>query len=178
MKSILVGIAALSAFVITGCTQKTPMVEHVEQSSINKIDTNSLPEETNIDIVDTNSMSSEDLISSIKSQLGVVYFGFDEYSVSSSMQKVILDDAKIFKGANASKMAIKVQGNCDEWGTDEYNMALGLKRAQSVKNALIAHGVDEKNLNVISYGKNDPVCSDKTKECWAKNRRVDFDLIP
>ena len=72
---------------------------------------------------------------------------------------------------------IKIEGNCDEWGTDEYNYALGLKRAKSVKEALRANGVHGKKMKLISYGESNPVCTEHNKECWAKNRRVEFKVL-
>ncbi|MFA6756952.1 MAG: OmpA family protein, partial [Sulfurospirillaceae bacterium] len=78
----------------------------------------------------------------------------------------------------AVNLSIKVEGNCDEWGTDEYNYALGLKRAKSVKDALIAEGVPSDRIMVVSYGESNPVCSESNKDCWAKNRRAEFKLLP
>ena len=73
---------------------------------------------------------------------------------------------------------LRIEGNCDEWGSDEYNYALGLKRAKSVKTALIDLGLDSNKLTIISYGETNPVCTSHTKECWAKNRRDNFTLLP
>ena len=73
---------------------------------------------------------------------------------------------------------IKLEGNCDEWGSDEYNYALGLRRANAVKAAMTAQGVSADRITMVSYGESNPVCTDKTKECWAHNRRVDFKLLP
>lgn len=66
-------------------------------------------------------------------------------------------------------------GNCDEWGSDEYNFALGLKRANSVKKALIAEGVNEDQLSLVSYGESNPKCEASTEKCFRLNRRVDFE---
>ena len=71
-------------------------------------------------------------------------------------------------------MYIKVEGNCDEWGSDEYNYALGLKRANVVKDALVADGVNPNRLSVVSYGESNLVCSEKSKSCDAQNRRDEF----
>ncbi|MDU5325453.1 OmpA family protein, partial [Campylobacter ureolyticus] len=74
----------------------------------------------------------------------------------------------------ADRINVKVEGNCDEWGTDEYNYALGLKRAKSVKDALVANGVRADRISVVSYGESNPVCKDKSKSCDAQNRRDEF----
>ena len=66
----------------------------------------------------------------------------------------------------------------DQWGSDEYNYALGLKRAVAVKDALIAKGVDAGKTLLVSYGESKPTCTAKTKDCWAENRKVTFKVLP
>ena len=84
-----------------------------------------------------------------------------------------------YRFVNKSKyFNIILEGNCDEWGSDEYNFALGLKRAEAVKKAIVAEGVDASRVSMVSFGESSPTCTDKTKECWAQNRRVDFKLLP
>ena len=78
----------------------------------------------------------------------------------------------------AEKYSLKLEGNCDEWGSDEYNFALGLKRANAVKDELLNNGVASERITLVSYGSSNPVCTEKTQECWSKNRRVDFKLLP
>jgi peptidoglycan-associated lipoprotein len=67
---------------------------------------------------------------------------------------------------------VAIQGNCDERGTRAYNLALGARRAQAVKDYLVSLGVDRARVDTISYGKERPVCADSTEECWARNRRA------
>ncbi len=93
------------------------------------------------------------------------------------MQDEVSNDIEVVNGT-ASNYMIKIEGNCDEWGSDEYNFALGLKRTSSVKKALVSQGVDEKRITMVSYGESNPVCAEKSRDCWAKNRRVDFKLLP
>lgn len=173
MKSSLISLAAVSVLVLSGCSQKNPEIDASANETV--IETT---DASNGSGVDANAQSTDQLISNIKSQLGAVYFGFDQYGIRSDMRSVVSNDAQLLNGADVSKLSIKLEGNCDEFGTDEYNMALGLKRAQSVKKALVSQGVSDGRIQTISYGKNNPVCNEKTKLCWAKNRRVDFDLLP
>lgn len=104
-----------------------------------------------------------------------IYFGFDEYTISPEMEGRIAHDAARAKEVGASK--IKIEGNCDEFGTDEYNYALGLKRAKAVKDAMAAQGVDAGRMVIISYGESNPVCSEPTDSCYARNRRTDLRLV-
>ncbi len=107
----------------------------------------------------------------------VVYFDFDKYNIKPSQWPKVEKLAKIIK-SNNKNYTIRIEGNCDEWGTEEYNYALGLRRANRVKNALIKLGVDPKKLTVISYGKLNPVCTAHAKWCWRKNRRDNFTYLP
>jgi peptidoglycan-associated lipoprotein len=73
--------------------------------------------------------------------------------------------------------SIRLQGHCDDRGTEQYNLALGQKRAESVKQFLINYGITASRLETISYGEEKPVCSIKSKDCWDRNRRVEFIII-
>ena len=72
------------------------------------------------------------------------------------------------------QLAVQIAGNCDERGSDEYNMALGERRAASAKRWLVAHGIGESRITIISYGKERPLDSGHDESAWAKNRRDDF----
>ena len=107
----------------------------------------------------------------------VIYFDFDKYNIRADQWPKVEQLAELIK-SNPSNYTVRIEGNCDEWGTEEYNYALGLKRANSVKNALIKLGVDPKKLTVISYGELNPVCTAHAKWCWRKNRRDNFTYLP
>jgi len=107
----------------------------------------------------------------------VVYFDFDKYNIRQDQWPKVEKLAKLIK-ENPGNYTVRIEGNCDEWGTEEYNYALGLKRANSVKNALIKLGVDPKKLTVISYGELNPVCTAHAKWCWRLNRRDNFTYLP
>jgi peptidoglycan-associated lipoprotein len=102
-----------------------------------------------------------------------IYFEFGRYDITPDMQKRMNNNAFIAK--NQSK--IKLEGNCDEFGTDEYNFALGLKRANAVKESLVSKGVNPNNIVLRSLGESSPLCQETTDECYAKNRRVDFHIV-
>jgi len=100
-----------------------------------------------------------------------VHFAYDSNKLSQQERKKIARDA----GALRQKSEIKVEGNSDEFGTDEYNYALGLRRAKATKDAMVAKGVDPKKIKVVSYGESNPDCLDKTKACYQENRRADYE---
>jgi len=107
----------------------------------------------------------------------VIYFDFDKYNIRADQWPKVEKIAKLIK-ENNSNYTVRIEGNCDEWGTEEYNYALGLKRANAVKNALVKLGVDPKKLTIISYGELNPVCTAHARWCWRKNRRDNFTYLP
>jgi peptidoglycan-associated lipoprotein len=101
-----------------------------------------------------------------------IYFGFDDYTLNSEAQSTLTAMAEGLK-ANKSA-AVQIEGHCDERGTVEYNLALGERRAQSVKNFLSQLGVESARLSTISYGEEKPVVQGHTEDAWIKNRRAEF----
>ena len=67
-----------------------------------------------------------------------------------------------------------IEGHCDERGTNEYNLALGERRARATMNYLLAQGLPATRITIISYGKERPVCTEHAESCWARNRRAHF----
>jgi len=100
-----------------------------------------------------------------------ILFDFDKFDIREDMQAPMSSNSALLKGKT-----VKLEGNCDEFGSDEYNYALGLKRANAVKTALVNDGMSADAISMVSFGESNPVCLEKNAECWAKNRRVDFKL--
>jgi peptidoglycan-associated lipoprotein len=102
-----------------------------------------------------------------------VYFAFDKSNLDASA-RAVLDAQAAWLSANPNA-TIKIEGNCDERGSREYNLALGQRRADSVGDYLTARGVSSSNVETISFGEEMPVCTRRTGEsCWAQNRRADI----
>jgi len=180
MKSLVLSSVVAAIVVFSGCSSKEAMVD---KSAANQGTTKEVKSVASETVTKDNAIvTSEDnsikvlTKSDIEAKLLSVYFAFDKYSIPVDGSVNVSTDVTTIK-SDANGFGIKLEGNCDEWGSDEYNFALGLKRATSVKKALVAEGIAASRISVISYGESNPVCSDKTQDCWAKNRRVDFSLI-
>ena len=103
---------------------------------------------------------------------GSVYFDYDQYVIKDEFRG-LMDSSAAFLKKNAGARVL-VQGNADERGSREYNLALGQKRANAVKSALEVMGVDSARVEAVSLGEEKPACEEKTEDCYAKNRRADF----
>jgi peptidoglycan-associated lipoprotein len=106
------------------------------------------------------------------SSLRDIYFDFDRYDVRPGDKAILDENAKWLK-ANGSALVL-VEGHCDERGTNEYNLALGERRAKATRDYLVSAGIDAARITVISYGEERPSCTDRNEACWAKNRRGHF----
>jgi peptidoglycan-associated lipoprotein len=109
-------------------------------------------------------------------ELKPIYFDFDRYDIRPADAKVLDANAQWLK-SNAEQLVL-IEGHCDERGTNEYNLALGERRAKSTMNYLVSQGVQASRITIISYGEERPVCSQKNEECWSKNRRSQFLVKP
>jgi peptidoglycan-associated lipoprotein len=109
------------------------------------------------------------------SPLKDIYFDFDSFELRMDTRETLTANAEWLK-QNAS-VRVEIEGHSDDRGTNEYNMALGAKRAQVTRDFLVTLGVPANRLSTISFGEEVPVCSERTDECWAKNRRGRFVII-
>jgi peptidoglycan-associated lipoprotein len=98
-----------------------------------------------------------------------VHFDYDRYDIMDS-DRAVLQRQVAWLGKYPS-VRVTVEGHCDERGTREYNLALGARRANAVKEYLVSLGVSAGRLETISYGKERPMCTESSESCWAQNRR-------
>jgi peptidoglycan-associated lipoprotein len=101
-----------------------------------------------------------------------VYFPFDVSAVQDADKPIVLAHAKYLSEHTNRK--VRVEGNADERGSNEYNLALGQRRAESVKKMLVLGGANASQIETVSYGEEKPRCSDHNEECWKQNRRSDI----
>lgn len=103
-----------------------------------------------------------------------IYFDFDKYDLRPGDREILNQNAKILK--EHPKVIIRIEGNCDERGTVEYNLALGERRAGAAMDYLIDLGIDSQRISTLSYGKEK--CQHcQNEECWSKDRRDDFIIV-
>ncbi len=194
-KKLLIAVAAI--LMVTGCS-KQPSLENATETTQQSAQSTQMTakNETSAAVNENESVSTEN--ANVEEQtIGeetkvsvtadqkfakelasiVIYFDFDKYNIRPDQWPKVEQLAELIK-KNPANYTIRIEGNCDEWGTEEYNYALGLKRAKAVKDALIKLGVDPKKLTIISYGELNPVCTAHAKWCWRKNRRDNFTYLP
>lgn len=111
--------------------------------------------------------SQQDLVVNIGDR---VFFGYDSFSLTPEAQQIIGQQAAWMN--RYPNVRLSIEGHCDERGTREYNLALGERRANSVKNYLTAQGVDMSRVSTVSYGKERPAVMGSSAEAWAQNRRA------
>jgi peptidoglycan-associated lipoprotein len=111
-----------------------------------------------------------------KFKADTIYFDFDSSSVKASEQSKLQDVASYFKD-NAKLDCLIIEGNCDERGTEKYNLSLGERRALAAREYLSNLGVDPARIKTVTYGASRPAESGHNEEAWKKNRRDDFILV-
>jgi len=104
-----------------------------------------------------------------------IYFDFDKSNLRPDAIETLNKNAETLK--KNPGMKVRIEGNCDERGTSEYNMALGDRRAVSAMKHLGTLGVGADRMTAISYGKEKPSCAEHNEACWSKNRRDDFSVL-
>lgn len=159
---------SLISLLLIGCAQPAP-----DSAGKNNIsDANHIEGDTVS--IDENTYGTTGNYNSSSDGFKSIYFGFADYSVSPDMQNNMNRNIEV---ANTTSSKIKIEGNCDEFGTDEYNYALGLKRAKAVKDSIAAQGIDPSRMVLVSFGESNAVCTETSDSCYQRNRRVDLRLM-
>jgi len=179
MIKIILTTATLSLLLLTGCSQTAPDLGGSGKNNISDAtqiagDTVTI-DENRYGNENANGNGAAGRYNSSSDGFQSIYFEFGDYGISSGMENNIASNVSVANSTGAAR--IKIEGNCDEFGTDEYNYALGLKRAKAVKDSIAAQGVDTSKMVMISYGESNPICSNPTDGCYSQNRRVDLRLV-
>jgi peptidoglycan-associated lipoprotein len=112
----------------------------------------------------------------LASQVQDIHFDYDKSEISSDQQSILQADATALRTIFSMdpNFVVTIEGHCDERGSAEYNIGLGDRRSAATRDALVNMGISADKLKTISYGKERPVCTDTTEDCYARNRRAHF----
>jgi peptidoglycan-associated lipoprotein len=105
----------------------------------------------------------------------MIHFDFDRYNIKDEYKPVLMKKAQLLR--EWPTVRIKIEGHCDEWGTNEYNLALGERRANAAKEFLVGAGVAADRITTVSFGEEKPLDPAHNKEAWAMNRRCEFKVV-
>lgn len=156
---LLLSLALLASF---GCGSSTEP-EETPPASVAVVD------EPEVDVVDMSAILED---AGITIETTAVYFAFDRYDLDEDAKALLRVKADILM--QYPEISVKVEGHCDSRGTEEYNLALGERRAKAAYDYLIMLGVDPSQLSMVSYGKLYPAMEGNYEEAWSKNRRDEF----
>lgn len=178
--SVLAILSLSGLMVVAGCKKKQPETTDTDMTT----ETSEAPAEEvtpppDVDTVDdiTQAIMDEDLqrlnqLLSEQGLVGDVYFDYDDYDLKPEARERLSRNAEFMK--EHTELVFTLEGHCDERGTNEYNLALGDRRANAAKNYLLSLGVDASAMQTLSYGEERPVCTDAAESCWSRNRRAHF----
>lgn len=169
MKKVFLLITALSLG-FTACVKKQVKKDLPESEQQSTLKTETISTQTITTEGFTDETTEGDVRKEAVISLDTVNFDFDKYELSEDAKNTLSKNAKTII---ENKYTVTVEGHCDERGTNQYNLSLGQKRANVVKEYYIRLGVLEKNIATISYGEEKPLCFESTENCWAKNRRAE-----
>jgi len=108
-------------------------------------------------------------------ELSRIHFDFDKYHIRSGDAKILEKNAEALKAYPDER--VKIEGHCDERGTNEYNLSLGERRAIAASDYLVRLGIEKKRISIISYGEERPLVPEHNESAWAKNRRAEFVVL-
>jgi peptidoglycan-associated lipoprotein len=178
MKKILIVFVVMLGLIAFGCSKKVVKPEAgieeapMQGQAMEPVEEITTEPQTEVTGQEMAKVEEEMVPRPEKPDLGDVYFDFDRYEIEDSAKPVLREIATWL--INNSDGSVLIEGHCDDRGTNEYNLALGDRRASAVKNFLISSGVSAMKTETVSFGEEKPVCSEMTEDCWAKNRRAHF----
>jgi peptidoglycan-associated lipoprotein len=192
MKRILLLVAILSiAILYAGCSKKKvvkpedtaiPSEQQEQQTTISPRDSDQksrwMRPKEQISEQDLAMIQPAEGVSKYKEEKVIfddIYFDYDQYDIRPDAESTIQDIASwLLKNPSSN---VLIEGHCDERGTNEYNLALGDRRAKAVRDYLIALGIAANRIETLSYGEEQPACIEASEVCWAKNRRAHFIMV-
>jgi peptidoglycan-associated lipoprotein len=177
-KLVVLSLALILVFTFfSGCKKKVkevpPPPQVKEQPKVEKVEEPVVKEPV---LSEEDIFMSKSLEQINKEQpLAMIYFDYDKYFIREDAKSVLERNAAWMNKFRTVK--ILIEGHCDERGTEEYNLALGEKRAKSTMDYLVSLGVSADRMKILSYGKSQPLVTGQDEATWQKNRRAQFTII-
>jgi peptidoglycan-associated lipoprotein len=180
MKKVVVlqwiAVVALCSLLTVGCAKKpagqdvveTPVETTMPAEQPSGVDSAGMTEANVVEQVPVD-------LEAVANQLQRVYFDFDQFTLSAEARDVLAANAALLQANKA--LNIRIEGHCDDRGSDEYNLALGERRAVAARDYLVSLGVAADRIVTISYGEEMPLDPANTEAAWAKNRRAEFKAV-
>ena len=161
----------VSVFFVAGCASKNTPVSSMDDSANESNDTNYNDE--NLGSNDSgNDTENQSALTLNEGDLQTIYFDFNLSGLNGGAKETLKRNYT-YLSANPG-VSIVIEGHCDDRGTSEYNIALGERRAQSIRNYLVSLGIEASRINVISYGEERPEVTGSGESVWSQNRRGEF----
>ncbi len=174
-------LAIILGLAVFGCAEKKP-VETLKQPEATKPakvreaeKPKKAPEKVSEEEVKVEQKEIPSKVEEIAGMFKDIHFDYDKYDIREDAKITLRAVADYLTKNPANRML--VEGHCDDRGTAEYNLGLGDKRAKAAKDYLLSLGVPSARVDLISYGKEKPQCTEQTEDCWAKNRRDHFVIL-
>lgn len=189
MKNVFIMIVLVSGLIFAGCSSKhvappeQPAQPETQKQAVvpAKEPPKQLPQQrppeniTDQQLAKVETTEEAPMYSEEKSPFEDIHFDYDKYEIQADAQAALKSVSSwLLKNPSARLL---IEGHCDERGTNEYNLALADRRAKSVRDYLIALGIASARVEMVSYGKEKPICTEHTEGCWAKNRRAHFVIL-
>ncbi|PLX81620.1 MAG: peptidoglycan-associated lipoprotein [Desulfuromonas sp.] len=151
----------------TGGNEEQPVVTNVSDKDVSGVDQSGM---SGSGVTDRTGQDAG--LQAASAALNRIHFAFDQFSLSGEARRTLTANADYLRANPGIK--VKIEGHCDERGSDEYNLALGERRAQATKDYLASLGISSSRLMTISYGEEKPLDPASNEAAWAKNRRAEF----
>jgi peptidoglycan-associated lipoprotein len=196
MKAFLSGLTVIALALIPACKHTTKPVPQVQpvvdttptvavvvpQPPVPRVETNTdfVKTDTTPEVVSSALPSNLEDLNRVAQERGLIqdaFFGYDESALTADAQSALSNSAKWLNGTEGHGYNILIEGHCDERGTEQYNLALGDKRANIAKEYLQTLGVDASRIRTVSYGEERPFDPGHDEAAWVKNRRAHLVIV-
>lgn len=163
------------AFSVTACKKKTPPIEPTTPSTTGGVQESQPTEPAPPTVQPIQEGTFTDAVAGeCTRQLQPVFYDYNMSDIRDDQIAALQNNARVLKSEQCAPASVLIEGHCDERGTDEYNLALGERRARSSKDYLVSLGIAEGRISTISYGESKPFAEGHNEDAWQQNRRAQF----